>query len=144
VADAAQVTVPFTPDSNLVCLAINPRSNRDVRVANAFMAALQNLLKCDPSHPLQAKEFFGSGTILRPNMLGAEEMARIFDALGLERVANDYGSEDGHLHILRHTLMNPYLVNRETGVNYIDLYFDFLERSVRSLHAQSFITSDVA
>jgi glutamate/tyrosine decarboxylase-like PLP-dependent enzyme len=144
VADMAHVMVPFTPDSNLVCLAINPRGNRDVHVANTFMAALQSILKCDPSHPLQAKDFFGSGTILRPHMLGANELGRIFGALGLDVIAHDQGSEDGHLHILRHTLMNPYLVNRESGVNYIDLYFEFLERSVRMLLAQSAMTSDVA
>src|SRR3546814_5467309 len=32
----ARVAVPFAPDSNLVCLAVNPGGNADLATANAF------------------------------------------------------------------------------------------------------------
>ena len=35
--------------------------------------------------------------------------------------------------ILRHTLMNPYLIDRENGISYIDRYFDYLATRVRAL-----------
>ncbi|MFC4527158.1 pyridoxal phosphate-dependent decarboxylase family protein [Dyella halodurans] len=137
VADVVAVLVPFVPDSNLVCLALNPVGNRDVRAANVFMSTLQGMLKCEPEQPLQSKEFFGSGTSLRPEMLGPAETDRIFTGLGLDAIDPNQNPEHDHLRILRHTLMNPYLVNRENGMNYIDGYFDFLERSIRALLARS-------
>ncbi len=30
--------------------------------------------------------------------------------------------------------MNPYLIDHENGISYIDRYFDFLGRRVRALH----------
>jgi hypothetical protein len=41
--------------------------------------------------------------------------------------------DDDRLLILRHTLMNPYLIDRENGISYIDRYFEFLGRRVREL-----------
>ena len=76
--------VPFAPDSNLVCLALNPAGNRDVAVANAFVRRLHDELRCDTSRPLQDKQFFGSVTTLRPEALGEAETRRILDALGLD------------------------------------------------------------
>ena len=37
--------------------------------------------------------------------------------------------------ILRHTLMNPYLIDHENDISYIDLYFEHLARRVRALSA---------
>lgn len=131
-ADCAHVLVPFAPDSNLVCLALNPRGNTRVAAANAFVAALHDELRSDPSQPLQTKEFFGSVTSLRPELLGPAETARILGALGLDPASL---AEDGagRLMILRHTLMNPYLLDRENGISYIERYFDFLARRACAL-----------
>ncbi|OZB60652.1 MAG: pyridoxal-dependent decarboxylase [Lysobacterales bacterium 14-68-21] len=131
-AGCARVLVPFAPDSNLVCLALNPTSNTCVDRANAFVRALHDELRIDPTHPLQIKEFFGSVTSLRPELLGPAETARILDALGLDPVTL---GEDGadRLLILRHTLMNPYLIDRENGISYIERYFSFLAQRVRVL-----------
>lgn len=126
--------VPFAPDSNLVCLALNPRGNRDVAVANAFVRRLHDELRCDPTQPLQLKEFFGSVTTLRPEALGDAEMRRILADLGLDP-ATLGGDHDDRLVILRHTLMNPYLIDRENGISYIDRYFEFLARRMRALLA---------
>ncbi len=132
VADRVHVLVPFAADSNLVCLALNPRGNPHVSQANAFVRALHDHLRCDPRQPLQLKEFFGSVTSLHLSMLGAADAARILTGLGLEKVQTDDDDND-RLIILRHTLMNPFLIDRENGISYIDLYFDFLAARVRSL-----------
>lgn len=130
-ADAVHALVPFAPDSNLVCLALNPRGNRDVAVANRFVRALHDTLRCDVRQPVQTKEFFGSVTSLRPQMLGEAQTARIFAELGLDAGTLGEG-EDDRLVILRHTLMNPYLIDEENGISYIDRYFDFLGRCIRA------------
>ncbi|MGN2246827.1 pyridoxal phosphate-dependent decarboxylase family protein [Frateuria sp. GZRR35] len=132
-AGRVHVLVPFAPDSNLVCLAINLHGNRDAATANAFVRALHDELRCDVHQPLQVKEFFGSVTSLRPDVLGQAQTRRILDALGLDPHTFD-GGED-HLLILRHTLMNPYLIDHENGISYIDRYFDHLARRLRALAA---------
>ncbi len=139
IGDVAHALVPFAPDSNLVCLALNPVGNTDVASANAFLRSLHDELRCDPRQPLQLKQFFGSITTLRPEALGAREMQRISAALGLDPAT--FGSDDvnesgsDRLVILRHTLMNPYLIDHENGIGYIDLYFEHLTRRVRMLLA---------
>jgi hypothetical protein len=126
-AAIVHVIVPFAPDSNLVCLALNPVGNRDVACANAFVRRLHDELRTDPTHPLQFKEFFASVTTLRPDALGDEEVLRILGALKLDP-ATLSGDQNDRLVILRHTLMNPYLIDRENGISYIDRYFEFLQR----------------
>ena len=129
--DCVQALVPFAPDSNLVCLALNPRGNASVAVANAFARKLHDTLRSDPHQPLQTKEFFGSVTTLRPDMLGPEQTTRIFGALGLD--TGNLDPEEDRLMSLRHTLMNPFLIDHENGINYIDRYFEFLGRRVHAL-----------
>ena len=129
-----QTLVPFAPDSNLVCLALNPHGNRDIAVANDFVRRLHDELRIDPSRPLQDKQFFGSVTSLRPDVLGETETRRILDALQLD--PHSPGENDGDkLTILRHTLMNPYLLDHENGISYIDRYFDYLAARIRTLLA---------
>jgi len=132
-AGIATVLVPFAPDSNLVCLAINPHGNASVTHANAFVRALHDILRCDPSRPLQIKEFFGSVTTLRADMLGTEEITRILSELGLDPDTLSVEEENDRLLILRHTLMNPFLIDHANGISYIDRYFDFLRRCMEGL-----------
>jgi glutamate/tyrosine decarboxylase-like PLP-dependent enzyme len=129
----ARLTVPFAPDSNLVCLALNPAGNRDIAIANAFVQGLHDELRCDPRQPLQSKQFFGSATTLRPRSVGGSELAGILAGLGLE--VDSFGNEpcNDHLMILRHTLMNPYLIDTENGISYIERYFEYLAGRVRAL-----------
>ena len=126
--------VPFAPDSNLVCFALNPVGNRCVATASEFVRRLHDELRSDPARPLQDKQFFGSVTTLRPDVLGETETRRIFDAIGLDAttLAEDAGDR---LVILRHTLMNPYLIDQENGISYIDCYFEHLGARVRALLA---------
>jgi len=122
--------VPFPPDSNLVCLALNPAGNEDVARANAFVRSLHDELRCDPRQPLQLKEFFGSITTLRPEALGIVDLQRIAGELRLDPAT--FEADADRLVILRHTLMNPYLIDAENGISYIDRYFDYLAMRVRA------------
>ena len=130
VAPQVRVSVPFTPDSNLVCIAFNPVGNRDIATTNAFVNRLHDGLRVDPGTPLQDRSFFGSVTTLRPQALGDAGMQRMLDALGLDPATD---GDDDHLVILRHTLMNPYLIDHVNGISYIDMYFDYLAERMRVL-----------
>lgn len=134
-ADVARLCVPFAPDSNLVCMAVNIAGNRDVERANRFVRALHDELRCDPARPLQVKEFFGSMTTLRPASLGRDRLAGILASLGLD--AGTMGPDSDHIVILRHTLMNPYLIDAHNGISYIDRYFDYLATRIRALARSS-------
>ncbi|WP_297900851.1 pyridoxal-dependent decarboxylase [Metallibacterium sp.] len=132
-----RVCVPYPPDSNLVCIAANPAGNLDVTVANAFMRQIHGAMSMDspvPLVPLQNREFFGSTTTLREEILGTQDMHRILDELGLDTCsmrADDPRSD--RLLILRHTLMNPFIIDDENGISYIDRYFEYLSRRVALL-----------
>lgn len=126
--------VPFEPDCNLVCLAINPRGNAALSGMNAFVERLHRDLRIDPAQPLQTREFFGSTTTLRLDILGLEESADLLRRLGLAVNQDiDAAEEQSHVTVLRHTLMNPFVLDTENGISYIDRYFDFLARRVRAL-----------
>ncbi len=137
VREFVRAVIPFAPDSNLVCFALNPVGNRSVALANAFLQRVHDELRIDTRRPLQDKQFFGSVTSLRPDVLGEVETQRIFDTLGLDTatLASDTlaDNDSARLMILRHTLMNPYLIDHENAISYIDLYFDFLTTRVREL-----------
>lgn len=127
-------SIPFDPDSNLVCLALNPVGNRDVARANAFVRGLHRALRADPTRPLQEREFFGSMTTLDAHRLGAGDMHALLAGLDIDPATMDADGEDSdRVVILRHTLMNPFLVDSENGISYIELYFDFLGREVLRL-----------
>ncbi|KFN42235.1 hypothetical protein N790_02900 [Arenimonas malthae CC-JY-1] len=129
-------SVPFEPDSNLICLALNPAGNRDVATMNRFVRALHERLSYDPRQPLQAREFFGSMTTLRPEILGAEDTARVLASLDLDPATLDAGGEDDdRIVILRHTLMNPFLLDTGNGISYLEMYFEYLERTAAALVA---------
>ena len=132
-----EVMLPFAPDSNLVCVALNPAGNASVQLANDFVRQLHDILRCDPRQPVQTKQFFGSMTSLRPELLGAQDTARILNDLGLDPAGLDEDSDQDRLLILRHTLMNPYLIDHHNGINYIDRYFEFLDDCMTRLLAAS-------
>jgi hypothetical protein len=128
--------VPFEPDCNLVCLAINPRGNHGVAGMNRFMRALQARLSADPAQPLQRGAYFGSVTTLGAAALGLDELRALAAALGIDPA--DLDPDDparDRLVVLRHTLMNPFLRDDTNGISYIDGYFAWLERQVDELLA---------
>lgn len=135
-AGNVHVTVPFAPDTNLVCIALNPQGNRRIAQANAYVGALHDKIRCDPHQPVQMKEFFGSVTSIQRATVGDAVFQEILRALELD-TAPDNDLEGQHLVILRHTLMNPYLIDHENGISYIEAYFAFLARHVRDTLAQA-------
>lgn len=133
IAPAVTACVPFAPDSNLVCLAFNPAGNRDLATANAFVRRLQQALSADASRPLQLAEYFGSATTLKPEAMGAADTRRILEALQLpvDAFATPGAQAADRLIILRHTLMNPFLLDESGQSPMLDGYFAYLERLIR-------------
>ena len=136
-ADLAFVTLPFEPDSNLVCLAFNLRSNTSLARMNAFTQRVLQHLKVDPAQPLQAKQFFGSSTRVSYEAIGLAEGRQLLLRLGVDPATFRPDPEEGgrdadSILVLRHTLMNPWLLARINDINYVDLYCAYLERLVRS------------
>ncbi|MBD3646957.1 MAG: pyridoxal-dependent decarboxylase [Pseudomonadales bacterium] len=130
----AIVAVPFEPDTNLICLAINPRNNTSLARLNRFARQVFSAMKVDASVPVQSREFFGSYTTLTRRGLGDAEFQRCLDLLGIEDT-----DDDDRIFILRHTLMNPWLIDSHNGINYIDEYCHFLTRVIRTT-----LTNEVA
>ncbi len=130
------ITVPFPPDTNLICYAINPRNNKNLALMNHFSRKIFNHLKINANQPLQAHDFFGSFTSLAKNKLDETQALRILDDLGVDpatfcHVVEDRVRQADHIYVIRHTLMNPWLLAEEDGKNYIDRYCDHLARIVR-------------
>ena len=145
IAPVATALVPFSPDCNLVCLALNPRGNGDIARMNRFVRGLHRALRADPAQATQRGEYFGSMTTLRPDAMGAADTARVLHALRFDAAALDDGSEDrDRIVILRHTLMNPFLHHAGAdGTNHIRGYFDHLERLVRASLAERAVVASV-
>lgn len=130
-AGKATLAIPFEPDSNLVCLALNPAGNRDLAVANRFTARIYERLRVDASQPLQVKQHFASATTLALHSLGYAPMVEVLGRLGIDpatlrEAPQDPQREAAGLFVLRHTLMNPWLYDAENGIDYLDRYCDCL------------------
>lgn len=136
VRDVARIVVPFEPDTNLVCLALNPAGNRSLAAANACVRALHARLGGDAAAVVQTREYYGSTTTLRAGLLGATALCALLERLGLDAATLDPGDEacDGVV-VLRHTLMNPFLIDDENGISYVAGYFRYLERELHALLA---------
>jgi len=141
VQGSVHALVPFSPDSNLVCLAFNPLGNRDIAVANRFVRALHQALSADPARPLQLGEYFGSVTTLKSEAMGEADSRRILVALGLpaDALAGASDADSDRLVILRHTLMNPFLLDEHGDSPMLDGYFAFLERWIAAADVQRLI-----
>ncbi len=126
---------PFEPDSNLICLALNPVNNSSLAEMNRFSRAVFKHMKVDPEQPVQLKAFIGSYTSLSRETLSGSQMDAILSALKVDpttfRSPPNGADEADHIFILRHTLMNPWLMAPvNNSQNYIDLYWDFLAETV--------------
>jgi glutamate/tyrosine decarboxylase-like PLP-dependent enzyme len=131
-ADRVHLCVPFEPDSNLICLALNPVGNRDLGVMNRFGRRVFSRMRVDPTEPVQIKRFIASYTSLSHDKLPGEESHRILEALDIDPatfvgVPEDDARESDHIFILRHTLMNPWLLDGPEARSYIEMYWDHLE-----------------
>ena len=127
--------VPFEPDSNLICLAVNRNGNRSLARMNRFARRVFARMKVDAARPVQFARFIGSYTSLRREGGDDGQCDRILRDLGIDpatfvAVPNQPREEADHIFILRHTLMNPFLMDGPGERNYIDMYWDFLEEVI--------------
>ena len=129
-AHSVHACVPYAPDSNLVCLALNPRGNTSIAAMNDFVRSLHDEMRVDPHVPLQLREFFASTTTLRLDALGPDASRQLLEKLQIAAAPGQAGDE--HLLILRHTIMNPFVLDAENGISYIDRYFEYLSRRVQA------------
>ncbi len=126
-----RIRAPFEPDSNLICLAFNPEGNQSVARMNAFTRAVFSRMRIEPDQPVQLKSFIGSYTSMTKENLPGSQADRILAELGLDAdtfVAepSEPGQAD-HLYILRHTLMNPWLMSGPDERSYIDHYWSYID-----------------
>ena len=133
--DRVRLIVPFEPDSNLVCLALNRNGNTSLARMNRFARRVFDRLKVDPTRPVQDVRFIGSYTSLRREGGEDGQCGRILRELGIDpatfvAVPARPEEEADHIFILRHTLMNPFLMDGPGGRSYIDMYWDFLEEAI--------------
>lgn len=134
--DRVAICIPFAPDSNLVCLAINPRGNTSLARMNQFGRQLFASMKVDAHQPLQIKEFICSYTSVYKKNLPPEQAERLLQTLtGIApetwlNAKDDNADGDDHVFMLRHTLMNPWLTFSDGAQNYIDRYWDYLEKLI--------------
>lgn len=134
-AGKVRLHVPFEPDSNIICFALNPVNNTSVRRMNEFARAVFDHMAVDTSLPIQRHEFIASKTKLFKHDITPEHSQTILDVLGLASetfVASSNAPERAadHLFLIRNTLMNPWLLFEEKGENYIDKYFQYLNEII--------------
>jgi len=89
-------------------------------------------IQADARRPVQLGTFIGSYTSLEKEKLPGAQAHRILDALGLDPatfqlLAEDPERDADHIFLLRHTLMNPWLLAGPGDQNYVDLYWSFIE-----------------
>lgn len=135
-AGVARIVVPFEPDTNLMCLAVNPANNHSLAAMNRFGQRLYRHLGIDPTQPVQVREFFSSRTAVNRRMLDQKELDKLLSALDIDpetfvEFVDDDHDQAENLFLLRHTLMNPWLLEEQNGSNYIDRYCVYLERIIR-------------
>jgi glutamate/tyrosine decarboxylase-like PLP-dependent enzyme len=134
-APVCTLVLPVEPDTNLVCIAVNPVGNRSLARLNAIGRALFRHLALNPARP-QASEFIGSHTcVLRKNLsaLAARRLARkvaVAPASFTLAVRNP-ALEADHLFLLRHTLMNPWLSDDSERGDVLGRYCAYLETAIR-------------
>ncbi len=123
-APLVRLCVPFEPDCNLVCLAVNPRGNRSLKAANAYGRKLYDAMAVRADQPVQLRQFFGSCTTVALTHLGGSELARLGETLDLDLAEPD----DSGLFLLRHTLMNPWLLSPQApgAPTYVEAYCHYL------------------
>lgn len=127
--------VPFEPDCNLVCLAMNPVDNASAPQMNAFVQSVYEQLRIDVDEPIQTHGYFASSTAVDVGELPAPHLETLVEELGLDPDTLTGSEVDGDrassLLMIRNTLMNPWLRFEEEGRNYIDGYLEALEDRIR-------------
>lgn len=133
IQDQVSLILPFEPDTNLICIGVNPRGNRSPVRQNAFTRRVFDHLKVEPEKPIQAKEFVGSFTSVFRHNLDDESAKRLADKLGLDADAfcttvSDPERQVESMFVLRHTIMNPWVMASSDGQTYLEKYCEYLRK----------------
>ncbi|MCP1727302.1 glutamate/tyrosine decarboxylase-like PLP-dependent enzyme [Natronospira proteinivora] len=133
-ASKVRLVVPFEPDTNLICIALNPEGNHSAPALNRFGKRIYEQLRVVPDQPPQMREFFGSRTNVFHDSLSPEARQVLTEKLGLDpdsfQSEGDGENSSNFIFLLRHTLMNPWLFSASEGLNYLDRYCRHLEALV--------------
>jgi len=128
------LAMPVEPDTNLICIAVNPAGNRSLARMNRFGRALFRRFALDPDRT-QGSEFIGSHTSLLRRNLSDAAARRIARTLGFDAASFVVDGADAtyaadHVFLLRHTLMNPWLADAGDGRDFIGRYCAYLEQAI--------------
>ncbi|MFT6397841.1 MAG: glutamate/tyrosine decarboxylase-like PLP-dependent enzyme [Bradymonadia bacterium] len=127
-AGVARLEVPIEPDCNVVCLIVNPEGNTSTSVMNTFMRELVEGMRLRPGRSARDLEFMGSFTSIPGDRMLSDDGLRVLTKLGIEQESVPAA---GSVFVLRHTLMNPWLLNAASRP--LSRYVEFLERRILEL-----------
>lgn len=130
-----EIRVPFEPETNIICFAINPRGNSSLALMNHFGRQIFENIKINPSKPTQLKEFIGSYTSLRKGIVDDQLATSVLEHLGVNPQTfvdqpEDSKRDSDHIFLFRHSLMSPWLLHKFGDGNIIDHYCRYLERLI--------------
>ena len=134
--DRVRLIVPFEPDSNLVGLALNRNGSRSLARMNRFARRVfrPNEGGCGPG---RCRTRASSGRTRRSagragkTSSAAASCASWASTRGRSsRFPARPREEADHIFIVRHTLMNPFLMNGPGERSYINMYWDSLEEAI--------------
>ncbi|RLA02800.1 MAG: pyridoxal-dependent decarboxylase [Gammaproteobacteria bacterium] len=126
------IVLPMKPDSNIICLAINPVNNHCLTRMNRFSQRVYKQLTNDPEQANPHSAFFCSVTSLLHSNLGNEDAQSLLKKLNIRDSSFVINIEDpkvqsSSIDVLQHTLLNPWLLTEIDGNNFIDGYCEYLE-----------------
>jgi len=133
--DRVNMVVPLQPDTNVLCLAINPINNYSLTRMNRFSNRLFEHLE----QHLQKKNFntlfqCATGSLLHSN-IGCEDAKQLFKKLGIKNRSFVVNIEDpkirtNSVQILTFNLLNPWLYSEVSGKGAIEKYCNYLEEVI--------------
>ncbi|WP_018624975.1 pyridoxal phosphate-dependent decarboxylase family protein [Kangiella aquimarina] len=124
--------LPYTPDTNLICIVINPVGNKSITYLNDFTKQIYQHLKISRDSSPKDREFIGSSTQIMRKNISDHHAVELCDMLGVQekyfvREVKNKTLESDRVMLLRHTIMNPWLANDTNGNDYVVKYCDYLE-----------------
>ena len=127
--------VPFAPDSNPVCLALNRNGKRRPARMNHLVRRVFDRLKLDATRPVQDVRFVGWYTSLRREGGEDGQCGCILRELSIHPatfVAAPAEGDRPHLHPVHPAphAVNPFLMAGPGGPGYSDMYWDSFEEPV--------------
>lgn len=129
--DKVNICLPYTPDTNLICLSINPVGNQSLVHMNNSPQNIYKHLSISKVRAPKNQEFIGSSTYLLRKNISDEHAAYLCSMLDIKNNFTEYPTNDieesNQIFLFRHTIMNPWLLDTSNGKNYIDMYCEYLE-----------------